>query len=652
MKKLIVFTLLMLCAVAGQTQTRPSYLQLKDTAVFDARTYGAKGDGVTDDTVAIQAAIDAAIADGGGTVILTGRHVVGTTLGLDSDVTLQGGNSKAALIGDGNVVLSVKKAGGAGGVAVENATPYFLPPDICQTVATATVGASSIVVDSAAALEIGDQIALWNQGNYDLHPTDPNNVSDPGRQVEVFTIVSIVGTTVGLDRAVAFEYPVGDVYEYNPRNNIVVRDITIEATSAAVNAIYLEYTADSLIDNVRFSGDSKGVFMSDICSNITVSNCTFDDMGESCAIGARYSSFNIKIVNNNIVGGDFDDAAILVYAGSHGCVVQGNSLLGVSKAGIYGIVVHMKSYNNVVTGNSVAGFYYGIGSLFGAFKNTYVGNSVRSCKQGIYLSTSRNETVSSNVLFNCGTGATYDCAIGIRASGGTSEAPIGNSDDIVISGNQITQTRGNGVLVYGKATNVNIDENCITNTTNDVILIQVASTSQSINYINITNNSLKYFDSNGIVFNQTGQGLLITGNTINAVSALYAGDGMQLTATPFARISNNTLTNLRSGIVPIESYCSYITDNNISDVASCGIDLTRNVGYSQYSHLRDNTIASAGLDINGLFTSTPAMPAWGGLIPNGFIIMADVATSSVRTVEGWRKGGSSFTTILVSEGGF
>jgi hypothetical protein len=48
--------------------------------VCDARAYGAKGDGVTLDTVAISAAIAACVKQGGGTVYFSpGRYVIGTT---------------------------------------------------------------------------------------------------------------------------------------------------------------------------------------------------------------------------------------------------------------------------------------------------------------------------------------------------------------------------------------------------------------------------------------------------------------------------------------------------------------------------------------------------------------------------------------------
>ena len=58
------------------------------TRVYNIRTFGAKGDGTTVDTAALQAAIDACTRDGGGTVLVpAGIFVIGTTE-LKSNVTL------------------------------------------------------------------------------------------------------------------------------------------------------------------------------------------------------------------------------------------------------------------------------------------------------------------------------------------------------------------------------------------------------------------------------------------------------------------------------------------------------------------------------------------------------------------------------------
>ena len=59
------------------------------TRTYNIRDFGAKGDGTTVDTTALQAAIDACNKDGGGTVLVpAGTFVIGTTE-LKSDVTLR-----------------------------------------------------------------------------------------------------------------------------------------------------------------------------------------------------------------------------------------------------------------------------------------------------------------------------------------------------------------------------------------------------------------------------------------------------------------------------------------------------------------------------------------------------------------------------------
>ncbi|WP_018334384.1 glycoside hydrolase family 28 protein [Actinomycetospora chiangmaiensis] len=55
---------------------------------LDVRAFGARGDGTTRDTAAIQAAVDAAAARGGGTVLLPAGTFLSGTVELRSDVTL------------------------------------------------------------------------------------------------------------------------------------------------------------------------------------------------------------------------------------------------------------------------------------------------------------------------------------------------------------------------------------------------------------------------------------------------------------------------------------------------------------------------------------------------------------------------------------
>ena len=75
-------------AAAEQVDNPANDEKSSGARVYNVRDFGAKGDGVTLDTVAVQAAIDACTKDKGGTVLIpAGSFVVGT-LELKSNVTL------------------------------------------------------------------------------------------------------------------------------------------------------------------------------------------------------------------------------------------------------------------------------------------------------------------------------------------------------------------------------------------------------------------------------------------------------------------------------------------------------------------------------------------------------------------------------------
>src|SRR5436305_7422919 len=72
---------------AGE-QVAPSASGVGQRSTFDVRKYGARGDGKTIDTPAINSAIDAAAATGGGTVLFPAGTYVSYSIHLKSHVTL------------------------------------------------------------------------------------------------------------------------------------------------------------------------------------------------------------------------------------------------------------------------------------------------------------------------------------------------------------------------------------------------------------------------------------------------------------------------------------------------------------------------------------------------------------------------------------
>lgn len=124
--------------------------------IFDVKNFGAKGDGKTDDTAAIQKAIDAANAAGGGDVHLgNGTYIVsGDGKADDGALIIKSG---VHLVGDGEGVTTIKLADGydhnLNGIVRSAAG-----------VATDSVGASDLTIDGNQA-NTGGKVTGWEQGD-------------------------------------------------------------------------------------------------------------------------------------------------------------------------------------------------------------------------------------------------------------------------------------------------------------------------------------------------------------------------------------------------------------------------------------------------------------------------------------------------------
>ena len=84
----VLVSLLLLPNVPAPRRTRAATNQARNLLVYDVRTFGAKGDGKTLDSTAINRAIDAAAAHGGGTVHFPAGNYLSVSIHLKSNIAL------------------------------------------------------------------------------------------------------------------------------------------------------------------------------------------------------------------------------------------------------------------------------------------------------------------------------------------------------------------------------------------------------------------------------------------------------------------------------------------------------------------------------------------------------------------------------------
>src|SRR4051812_37698536 len=85
--------------------------------VYNVKAYGALGDGVTDDTVAIQAALTACGVKGGIVFLPIGKYIVTGSLFIKSYTTLMGAGADYLESGNGSVI-QVKQNGIMAGIPI------------------------------------------------------------------------------------------------------------------------------------------------------------------------------------------------------------------------------------------------------------------------------------------------------------------------------------------------------------------------------------------------------------------------------------------------------------------------------------------------------------------------------------------------------
>lgn len=428
--------------------TKVTYSMIEGNAV-SVTDFGAVGDGVTNDTAAIQAAIDSNNA----VIFPTGVYLI------SSNITLKSG---ARLIGQ------------PGAVIYRNADVRFIGPTPTLTQITATAdflyGSTLATLDASsyAAVSVGQYLWFkdktstnidYIQDFVNLRNSDVALLTSPDEwvyQVQCAKIVEkLAGNAVRISAAAHVDFPFTSTGKIYSVQNVVVEDVVIDGLTFRNGAGLSGASAEAAFINAQY------------VYNFSIQNCKFDLKGYTGGIYAQFGQVNItnnefdapaqlgvflreaitdSSVTNNVFRNQMTgDASIFVEAHCYNIAITGNTFDGSrlyeltdSAQLISCIQCDAKPNNITITGNSGNGYGVGVRFELGAMFNTVSGNSFTNmgiC--GVRAEGCSYLTITGNTFYNCGittTPGTLTGAIGTLV--------LASSNHCTIQGNQIGADSG------------------------------------------------------------------------------------------------------------------------------------------------------------------------------------------------------------------
>lgn len=238
----------------------------------NAREHGATGDGATDDSTAIQAALDAVAAAGGGTVLLpVGNYFCEEPLAIPTTVHLQGA-------GVGSHLIFTGATGTFSGACVSVAGTLSSIATLATTVAQ---GATDITLASAPALVAGDVFVIYNPTNSSFSPAQTRY-----RDGEFCRAVTIAGAVVEVDAPLFAAHDVTDGITCHKVNAAKgsIRGVRVSGRNNNTDACIRVRLADGYIIQEVWTDSSQnaGVLL-DRCFESSVSSLRHFDHGTGAA---------------------------------------------------------------------------------------------------------------------------------------------------------------------------------------------------------------------------------------------------------------------------------------------------------------------------------------------------------------------------------
>jgi hypothetical protein len=260
---------------------------------------------------------------------------------------------------------------------------FLIPTPIPVGATTFTAISGDI---AGVSLTAGDTIKVSDWALRSGSAPDHQRVNDR-------TVVSVVGTTVTVDKPFTFDFGLqgGTAWEKisgSPRN-VRITDLAIENLAGSNSALYMQAAFDFQVENTRLS-----------------------KAGSGSGVANFYGSHNVKIINNTFISDITSPVGIMEYSQNDGGLIQGNYFtcgptgrpigngLSLSFGANFTVVdsnrvdcistdknglMVIESDDNTITNNTIAGDTTGIGIDIEGDRNALTNNTTTGFKYGVQL---------------------------------------------------------------------------------------------------------------------------------------------------------------------------------------------------------------------------------------------------------------------------
>lgn len=589
------------------TGSVPTNVEAKLAQYVSVKDFGAVGDGIIDDTAAIQAALNSGVK-----LIYapTGTYKI-TTLVLPNNVSLVG-DGPAATIFDGSGASYgdltdgchiITYAGTLSATAILTALPA-LSGNVAE-------GDRTLPFASAPSVSGNDIIVIYNPTDYSF-----SGFRSYYRAGEMARVATVSGSTVAMQGTLCDSYLAADVdlYKMTETTTCSLSGFSLKGladTSNQVTGIFFRHAVDSSISNVKVTNCSYAQINVRDSFNVQLSNVTaMEDFVNSFT--GDYALAFLNTQNASVVGGYF--ASI-----RHGITISGGDDVGsvpsrfinvgqayistsgdVPAADIHGIAEYITYDSNIIDGGMSPG-----GDHF-VITNNQIRGGYPIDESAIYVTELRGCTFSiqGNVITNnglptAGRGAFID----LGGNGAAISAETEKGGSIVIQNNSFiwTTAAASAATAYIKIVNrgytgsdpisvfIKNNDLAMPNTTNGQGMCEVqviSATGVAFDTVDFSENSCQ------------GVGGLLLRNTTSANAAatnvyahnnklsngyLYGIDISQ--ATGYISVKGNTISGMR--------YYAY-NMGGISNTSRCGkIHLTGNTAFDCLESSTGSTATNA-----------------------------------------------------------